>query len=188
LSAFPVYRIYPKDFPLSDREQKLVDEAYEKAVDKAPSFNKELTYLKDLFSGKAAKNVDKMMHFLQRCQQFTGPLAAKGVEDTACYSYNLLISKNEVGDSPNVFGISIEDSHKLMIKRRQSFPLAINATATHDTKRGEDSRMRINVLSEMPDEWFQKVEEWQQTNKELKKKENVPDSNEEYFIYQTLLG
>src|SRR5690606_4467725 len=83
---------------------------------------------------------------------------------------------------------SIEDFHKLMIKRRQSFPLAINATATHDTKRGEDSRMRINVLSEMPDEWFQKVEEWQQTNKELKKKENVPDSNEEYFIYQTLLG
>lgn len=188
LSAFPVYRIYPKDFPLSDREQKLVDEAYEKAFDKAHSYKKELTYLKDLFSGKAAKNVDKMMHFLQRCQQFTGPLAAKGVEDTAFYSYNLLISKNEVGDSPNVFGISIEDFHKLMIKRRQSFPLAINATATHDTKRGEDSRMRINVLSEMPDEWFQKVEEWQQTNKELKKKENVPDSNEEYFIYQTLLG
>src|SRR5690606_10348852 len=159
-----------------------------KAVDKAPSSKKELTYLKELFSGEAAKNPDKMMYFLQRCQQFTGPLAAKGVEDTTFYNYNLLISKNEVGDSPNVFGISINDFHQLMIQRKNSFPLAINASATHDTKRGEDARMRINVLSEIPEEWFQKVEEWQQTNKTIKNHENIPDANEEYFIYQTLIG
>ncbi len=75
-----------------------------------------------------------------------------------------------------------------MNQRKANFPLSINATATHDTKRGEDARMRINVLSEIPGEWFQKVEEWQEINKELRKTENVPDRNEEYFIYQALMG
>src|SRR5690606_36315370 len=113
---------------------------------------------------------------------------AKGVEDTTFYNYNLLISKNEVGDSPNVFGISINDFHQLMIQRKNSCPLAINATATHDTKRGEDARKRINVLSEIPEEWFQKVEEWHRLNQAARRSTQVPDMNEEYFIYQMLIG
>src|SRR5690606_41308881 len=95
---------------------------------------------------------------------------------------------NGVGDSPRVFGIRTEDFHKLMLERKSSYPLAINASATHDTRRGEDSRMRINALSGMPEEWFQKVEEWHLINKKIRKNENIPDRNEEYFIYQALLG
>ena len=188
LSAFPVYRIYPKTFPLSAQEQSMIDKAHEVAALKAPDLKVQLEYLKDVFSGKTKGDLGKMLYFLQRCQQFTGPLAAKGVEDTLFYNYNLLISHNEVGDSPDIFGIGIDDFHRLMKSRREDFPLAINATATHDTKRGEDARMRINVLSEIPEEWFRKVEEWHELNKNIRKSAHIPDRNEEYFIYQSLIG
>ncbi|MEX2594638.1 MAG: malto-oligosyltrehalose synthase [Anditalea sp.] len=188
LAAFPVYRIYPTEFPLTDRQRRIIDEAHLIAVEKEPLLKEELDYLRTVFTGEAGKNPENMGYFLQRCQQFTGPLAAKGVEDTSFYIYNQLISHNEVGDSPQVFGISIDQFHDLMKQRKEKFPLSINATATHDTKRGEDARMRINVLSGIPEEWFQKVEEWHHLNKNLRKRENIPDKNEEYFIYQALIG
>jgi (1->4)-alpha-D-glucan 1-alpha-D-glucosylmutase len=188
LVAFPVYRIYPTEFPLTARQLRIIDEAHEIAKEKEPLLKKELDYLRSIFTGVAGKNPDHMGYFLQRCQQYTGPLAAKGVEDTSFYIYNQLISHNEVGDSPEVFGITIDQFHELMKQRKEKFPLSINATATHDTKRGEDARMRINVLSGIPEEWFQKVEEWHSLNKKVRKKENIPDKNEEYFIYQALIG
>lgn len=188
LAAFPVYRIYPQNYPLTSEQTEVITRAYDKAKEKLPHRKEELDFLLSIFLGKAYKKAADMQYFLQRCQQFTGPLAAKGVEDTSFYIFNQLVSHNEVGDSPHVFGISSEDFHKRMLLRRKHFPHSINTTSTHDTKRGEDARMRINVLSEMPEQWFAKVNEWMEMNASFKKKQNVPDNNEEYFIYQVLLG
>lgn len=187
LSAFPVYRIYFREFPIIPHERELLEYAYEIALDKQPTLREELSHLLILFVGEHAKSEDEQ-YFVQRCQQFTGPLAAKGVEDTSFYIYNRLISHNEVGDTPANFGISTKDFHERMLYRKDHFPFSINTTATHDTKRGEDARMRINALSEHPDEWFGLVEQWNQANAPLKRKKNVPDDNEEYFIYQALIG
>lgn len=188
LAAFPVYRIYPKEYPLTEGQTKVIENAYAKAKQNLPDHEDALDYILTVFLGKANKEASKMQFFLQRCQQFTGPLAAKGVEDTSFYIFNQLISHNEVGDSPHVFGISSEDFHKRMLQREEHFPHSINTTATHDTKRGEDARMRINVLSEMPEEWFEKVNDWMSLNARLKEHKSGPDNNEEYFIYQVLLG
>lgn len=187
LAAFPVYRIYPEDFPLKKKQKKIIEQAYEKALQLGESPEKELNIFKQIFLGEAEGNKDDMFFFLQRCQQFTGPLAAKGVEDTSFYIFNRLISHNEVGDSPQNFGLSIEGFHERMEQRKSDFPLSINATATHDTKRGEDARMRINVLSELGEEWFQKVEEWKDISGKFKK-DGIPSVNEEYFIFQMLVG
>lgn len=188
LAAFPVYRIYPKEFPLKPRQMEIIDAAYRKALENLEEDREELDYLKKLFQGETDTDKDKTFYFLQRCQQFSGPLAAKGVEDTSFYIYNRLVAHNEVGDSPENFGISVEDFHQKMLKRRKDFPVSINATATHDTKRGEDSRMRLDVLSEIPEEWFTKVSEWKEINSKIRKSKKVPGKNEEYFIYQTLIG
>ncbi len=188
LAAFPVYRIYPKEFPLNARQNEIIDSAYRKALENFPEHQEELDYLKKLFLGEADTDVNKTFYFLQRCQQFSGPLAAKGVEDTSFYIYNRLVAHNEVGDSPENFGISVDDFHQKMLKRKKDFPASINATATHDTKRGEDSRMRLDVLSEIPEEWFSKVKQWKEINSRIRKNKKVPGNNEEYFIYQTLVG
>jgi len=188
LAAYPIYRIYARSYPLTDWEQSIIEEAYTGAVTRNPELKEQLAYLKELFLGNVNTEEDKGLFFLRRCQQFTGPLAAKGVEDTLFYNYNLLISHNEVGDSPHVFGLGVQEFHRLMKERLESFPNALSATATHDTKRGEDARMRINVLSEIPEEWFKKVEEWHRLNQAVRRSTQVPDMNEEYFIYQMLIG
>ncbi|HSP39965.1 MAG TPA: malto-oligosyltrehalose synthase [Gillisia sp.] len=188
LSAFPVYRVYPMEFPLNRKQVQIIDIAYNKALQLEPSRKPQLKYLRSLYQGEAGKDKNKALYFLQRCQQYSGPLAAKGVEDTSFYIYNRLIAHNEVGDSPGHFGITSKDFHQKMINRKKDFPLSVNATSTHDTKRGEDSRMRLLVLSEIPGEWFSKVEEWQKINSGLKQNSSIPDNNEEYFIYQTIVG
>ncbi len=188
LAAFPVYRIYPDEYPLRKRQGKIIDTACETAKEHKPKLEKELDAVRKVFLGEASKDREKMMQFLQRCQQFTGPLAAKGVEDTSFYIFNELISHNEVGDSPENFGLSAAGFHTRMKNRMEDFPLSINATATHDTKRGEDSRMRLNVLSEMAGEWFEHVKKWRSIAKEIRADAAVPDTNEEYFIFQMLIG
>ena len=121
--------------------------------------------------------------FLSRLMQFTGPLAAKGVEDTVFYVYNPLIGRNEVGDTPFVDGLTSSEFHQKMIVRRQQTPLSMNAGTTHDTKRGEDSRIRLCWLSSIPDEWIATVTRWREMNKRI-----APLPNDEYFIYQSLIG
>ena len=187
LAAFPVYRIYPEEFPLEKKQRKFIEQAHKTALEHGQHLKDELNLLKDIFLGEAEKDRDNMFFFLQRCQQFTGPLAAKGVEDTTFYLFNRLISHNEVGDSPENFGLSIARFHERMERRNGDFPLSINATATHDTKRGEDARMRINVLSELGREWFEKVEEWIALSEEIFHN-TAPDTNEKYFIFQMLIG
>lgn len=129
--------------------------------------------------------------FVMRFQQMTGPVAAKGVEDTAFYRYFPLASLCEVGGTPQRFGVSIDEFHTANLERQKDWPHTLLATSTHDTKRGEDVRARLNVLSEIPDLWDQTLRQWQQMNQGLKTAVNgvlAPDSIEEYLIYQTLIG
>lgn len=129
----------------------------------------------------------KLAQFYLRAMQFTGPLMAKGVEDTLMYTHNKFICHNEVGDSPGRFGVLAGEFHERMIQRQVKWPLSLNATSTHDTKRGEDCRARLNVLSEMPKEWKKAVLRWKKVNAHLRQN-NAPDRNDEYFIYQALIS
>lgn len=133
------------------------------------------------------KSGDGVRNFYNRCMQFTGPLMAKGVEDTLMYTYNRFIGHNEVGDSAEFFGYTVEDFHELMIHRQKYWPLSMNGSSTHDTKRGEDVRARLNALSCFPEEWTNLVNSWITQNEELKSN-GWPDKNDEYFIYQTIAG
>lgn len=123
-----------------------------------------------------------------RFQQLTGAVMAKGVEDTAFYRYHRLISLNEVGDDPEQFGVSSEQFHTAMAYRQRRWPRTMNATSTHDSKRSEDVRARINLLSELPLEWADAVRRWAELNEAGRRTPDAPDRNFEYFIYQTLVG
>lgn len=124
-------------------------------------------------------------------QQYTGAVMAKSVEDTAFYVYNRFIALNEVGGHPAVFGGTVTDFHAANARRRDTAPHSLLATSTHDTKLGEDVRARLYVLSEIPDEWADWVKEWRELNVRFKSDVNdrpAPDANEEYRLYQTLVG
>ena len=125
-----------------------------------------------------------------KLQQYTGPVQAKGLEDTAFYRYNVLLSLNEVGGDPSRFGRTRRRVPRDHAAPRD-WPLEMLATATHDTKLGEDVRARINVLSEMPDEWEREVAAWMRINKAhrtIVDGEPAPDRNDEYRFYQALVG
>ena len=117
---------------------------------------------------------------------------AKGFEDTALYRYYPLASLNEVGGEPTAFGISLDHFHRWNQERLANWPDATSGSSTHDTKRSEDTRARIAALSEIPDEWEHAIERWYQMNSSARKKiedgREVPDPNEEYLLYQTLVG
>lgn len=134
--------------------------------------------------GKTGKGVKR---FYTRCMQFTGPLMAKGVEDTLMYTYNRFIGHNEVGDSSEFFGYSVQQFHSLMMYRSDHWRYSLNGTSTHDTKRGEDVRARLNALTCFSDEWSAQVKTWMDENKNAKTN-GWPDNNDEYLIYQTLVG
>ncbi|HEV2354882.1 MAG TPA: malto-oligosyltrehalose synthase, partial [Puia sp.] len=148
----------------------------------------EISYLKGLFdSGPGAAGLG----FLSRFMQFTGPLAAKGIEDTSFYVFNAYISHNEVGNTPAIAGIPVEEFHQRMQERLQQMPHSLNATTTHDTKRGEDARIRLNLLSAQPAEWIQAVNSWRSLNRSLIVEtagRRAPSANDEYLIYQALAG
>ncbi len=112
---------------------------------------------------------------------------AKGVEDTLMYTYSRFIGHNDVGDSPENFGFTPKEFHQLMVNRQQNWPLSLNGTSTHDTKRGEDVRARLNVLTAMGQDWLDTVFQWQFLNKKLIQQFQI-SPNDEYFIYQTLVG
>jgi maltooligosyltrehalose synthase len=140
--------------------------------------------LMDRDKGKTGEGVKK---FYNRCMQFTGPLMAKGVEDTLMYTYNRFIGHNEVGDSPEFFGYTIKEFHRLMEYRAEHWPYSMNGSSTHDTKRGEDVRARLNALTCFYDEWCMLVKTWMEENNGFKTN-GFPDKNDEYLIYQTLAG
>jgi (1->4)-alpha-D-glucan 1-alpha-D-glucosylmutase len=126
-------------------------------------------------------------NFIDRFQQLTGPVMAKGVEDTAFYCFNRFASLNEVGGDPKTFGVRVEAFHKFLYQQKNDWPHSQLATSTHDTKRAEDVRARLNVLSDIPELWSQTVRRWSKMN-ECHRQNNFPDRNAEYLLYQTLVG
>lgn len=192
LVAFPVYRIYSTQFPFEDEDQVVLEQAFERAQAASPELVEPLQALRPVFHGQPSGDEGfdaRRLEFVMRCQQFAGPLSAKGVEDTTFYGYHALISHNEVGDSPQQLGMKPDEFHRRM---QQRWPQAMNATATHDTKRGEDARLRINLLSERPTDWMKVTARWRYSNEPYKTSLDQdggwPEANFEYFIYQTLVG
>jgi (1->4)-alpha-D-glucan 1-alpha-D-glucosylmutase len=197
IACFPVYRTYitPGDTAVSERDRKYIEIAVKKAKSRNPGMNPSVydflakVLLLELGPGLPEEKLYR--DFVLRFQQLTGPVMAKGVEDTALYIYNPLVSLNEVGGSPDSFGISVEEFHRHNAERQEQWPHGLIATSTHDTKRSEDVRMRINVLSEIPQEWKTQIERWAIVNekhKTLIRDLLQPTRNTEYFIYQTMLG
>ncbi|MFL5811124.1 MAG: malto-oligosyltrehalose synthase, partial [Flavisolibacter sp.] len=186
----PVYRYYASSFPLGEAEASAVANILDRVRRSNSHLRRAVDILVNVFLKKPLEGHEevnqKIAHFYQRCMQFTGPLMAKGVEDTLMYTYQRFIGHNEVGDSPESFGMSIDAFHQAMIERQNKWPLSLNATSTHDTKRGEDVRARLNVLTDLPEEWLNQVKEWQKLN--AQGKIDAPDANDEYFIYQTIAG
>lgn len=196
LTRFPIYRTYITEAGISETDRSYIQEVIEATKPHTPFLNNELNFIEKLllleyddFLTQAEK--DQWLYFVMRVQQYTGPLTAKGVEDTAFYVYNRFLSLNEVGGEPGRFGISVSEFHEFNQKRQSRWTYAMSATSTHDTKRGEDVRARLNVLSEIPEEWQKQVHTWIEINRSRKKTVKrfaMPDRNDEYLFYQTLVG
>lgn len=196
LIVFPVYRTYINQDGLRESDRFYVKEAIAKAKEQVPLLLKELNYIEKLLLLEEEESLkpeqkELQRHFVMRLQQLTGPLTAKGIEDTLLYVYNRLLSLNEVGGNPSQFGVTVADFHEFNKKQQELWTHKMNATATHDTKRGEDARARINVISEIPEEWEKQVKLWSEINNSKKvkdKRRTIPSKNDEYFFYQTLIG
>ncbi len=182
----PVYRYYGAGFPLTKPEAlelgSLLDQVSNKELQPAVDALKQVWF-------ERPKSLNKDFNrratiFYKRCMQFSGPLMAKGVEDTLMYTYNRFIGKNEVGDSPEGFGISKAAFHESMQSRQKYWPMALSGTSTHDTKRGEDVRARLNVLTDLPEAWLELVQQWNALSADT----DQPDLNDIYFTYQTVVG
>lgn len=198
IATFPVYRSY------IDERTGEVDQhdriAIETAIRRARRRNPELDpsifeFLRDLLvlqlPDAPPEELVEQRHFVMRFQQLTGPVMAKGVEDTAFYRYNRLVSLNEVGGDPSVFGTTPAEFHDFNLERQQRWPHAMLTTSSHDTKRSEDVRARISVLSEMPESWRAALGRWSRRNRAKKREvedDLFPSRNDEYLLYQTLLG
>jgi (1->4)-alpha-D-glucan 1-alpha-D-glucosylmutase len=196
LALFPVYRTYTSQGLSRSSDPSFIQKAAQKARWRNPGLLQEINFIEKVLLLQfgdylSEKEKAEWLHFVMRFQQFTGPNMAKGLEDTTLYVYNRLLSLNEVGGNPGEFGTSLEAFHDMNRMRVSGSPHAMNATSTHDTKRGEDGRARINVLSEIPWEWEKRIKAWSKMNRKRKKKldhQEVPDRNDEYFLYQTLIG
>ena len=197
IAFFPIYRTYTNCHEVSERDCQYIDHAVNRARRKNPSTNASIfEFIRDVLKLRFPETVAdedkvKWLDFVMRFQQITGPVMAKGVEDTAFYVYNRFVSLNEVGGAPERFGAAMESFHGQNIERLKSRPLAMLSSSTHDTKRSEDVRARINVLSEIPGRWKDHLLRWSRYNRKFKtimEGRRVPDRNEEYLLYQTLVG
>jgi len=190
LAAFPVYRTYLA--PGGSREptdEAHVDHAIELAKRKNRGLDPSvLDYLRDILLLRVPSA--QATHIAMRFQQLSGPVMAKGVEDTAFYRYHRLISLADVGCDPARFGASTDDLHAHNTSMLAAFPLSMTTTTTHDTKRSEDVRTRIAVLSELPDEWDSRVSRWLRfaTTTACCHGDHCPTPNDLYLLFQTLLG
>jgi (1->4)-alpha-D-glucan 1-alpha-D-glucosylmutase len=194
VACFPVYRTYlDARGTLSPADRKRILAALAAARELERDLDPSVfDFLEHLLTGAlaSAPRSGFSRHAALRCamkfQQFSGPVMAKGLEDTAFYRYNRLISHNEVGGDPRELGGRIEDFHAANIERARRFPAAMLGTSTHDTKRGEDLRMRLASLAEIPEQWSQQVHQWRATL--ARQGLALADPGLEYFFYQTLLG
>lgn len=195
LVHFPIYRTYVNDKNISKPEMDYINKTIGELKYNNPRLEYEIDYIGRLLTlqhhNLSEELHEKSINFIMKFQQLTGPLMAKGFEDTSLYVYNRFISLNEVGGNPSKFGYTLGEFHKKIRYRGIKWKHTLNATSTHDTKRGEDVRARLNVLSEIPDQWQTSVKKWHDMNLKYKTEYNdrlLPDKNDEYFLYQTLIG
>lgn len=197
IACFPVYRTYitGEADGILDRDRMFLWQAVTQAKRRNPAVSGLVfDFVRDLLlksSNHTEADREERLKFVTKFQQITSPVTAKGIEDTAFYRYHRFISLNEVGCDPHQFGIAPLLVHHQWTSRQAQQPSSLSATSTHDTKRSEDVRARLNVLSEIPKQWKERALRWQKMNRRLKPKaggELVPGRNEEYLLYQTLIG
>jgi (1->4)-alpha-D-glucan 1-alpha-D-glucosylmutase len=196
---FPVYRTYLTTVSPTEADQKLIDHAIKRA--RAEWFAADdgiFDFLRDALTMNLIKrdrrtshSVPRVRRFALKVQQFTGPMMAKSLEDTGFYRFHRLLALNEVGGNPAAKGLSVADFHDLMRQRAKDWPHGMTATATHDTKRGEDARARLMALTEIPHDWTATVARWKVLNAPLIVTDGgirAPSATFEYMLYQTLVG
>jgi (1->4)-alpha-D-glucan 1-alpha-D-glucosylmutase len=194
VAGFPVYRTYVTAGAVSESDRRYVDEAVCHAKKSTVVDPGVFDFVREvlLLEAEGSEEYREMVvRFAMKFQQYTGPVMAKGVEDTALYVYNRLVSLNEVGGEPVHFGVSISGFHNSNAERLENWPYSMLSTSTHDTKRSEDVRARINVLSEISGEWHEGLTRWSNLNSSFWSEVDgspAPSRNDEYLLYQTLLG
>ncbi len=198
VAQFPVYRTYVGlRGEVDDRDRALVEQAIARARRRSPVVDPSIyDFLRDVVLQRYPEELSdgerhEWLELTLKLQQVTGPVTAKAVEDTAYYTYLRLVSLNEVGGDPRRFGEQPEEVHALFAERRERFPASLSATSTHDTKRSEDVRVRIDALSEIPGEWRSTLARWSRANEPHVGGVNghtAPDRADELLLYQTLVG
>jgi (1->4)-alpha-D-glucan 1-alpha-D-glucosylmutase len=197
IACFPIYRTYISGGQPKESEREYIANAIAEAEKKNPGLDRGcFEFLRQVLLVQSGPVVlpeqrEARLNFIMRWQQFTGPIMAKGFEDSLLYVFNRLVSLNDVGGTPDRPGMSTGELHEFGVERQRRWPNALNATTTHDTKRSEDVRARISVLSEMPAEWETRLARWHSLNQAHRTSimgQPVPTRNEEMLIYQTLLG
>lgn len=195
---FPVYRTYLTSSGATAHDRTLISQTIKKARDDWFAADDGIfDFLRDTLTmdllkpGRAAHSAPRVRRFALKVQQFTGPLMAKSLEDTTFYRYHRLLALNEVGGDPSAKALSVDGFHGMMQTRAREWPHGMTATATHDTKRGEDARARIMALSEIPGEWTSAVARWKLLNAPhlvIDGEMRAPSATFEYMLYQALLG
>jgi (1->4)-alpha-D-glucan 1-alpha-D-glucosylmutase len=197
MACFPVYRTYIRGPEVRETDRRHIEQAAARARRRNPAISRLIfDFLRDVLlldfpETLAEQDRAEWLDFVMKFQQVSGPVMAKGLEDTSFYVFNRLVSLNEVGGTPDRFGTSVEAFHALNLERIRRWPHGLTATSTHDTKRSEDVRARISVLSEVPHLWREGLGRWSRLNRRKKKiadGQALPDRNEEYLLYQTLIG
>ncbi|MFL6789780.1 MAG: malto-oligosyltrehalose synthase, partial [Bradyrhizobium sp.] len=195
---FPVYRTYLTSSGSTVDDRALISRTIERArADWFAADEGLFAFLRDTLTmdlirpGRATHSAPRVRRFALKVQQFTGPMMAKSLEDTTFYRYHRLLALNEVGGDPAAKALSIDSFHAMMRTRAREWPHGLTATATHDTKRGEDARARILALAEIPGEWTSAVARWKILNAPhlvIDGEMRVPSATFEYMLYQALLG
>jgi (1->4)-alpha-D-glucan 1-alpha-D-glucosylmutase len=198
VACLPVYRTYVTGEEIvSQQDRNVIEEAVSSAKKKTVIADVSVldfvrgALLVELMKEKGSAYQEAEIKFAMHFQQFSSPVMAKGMEDTSFYIYHRLTSLNEVGCDPSVFGISVDAFHASSLERAKNWPHTMVSTSTHDTKRSEDVRARINVLSEFPALWRLRLRHWTRINQDKKSSwewGNAPSRNDEYLLYQTLIG
>jgi (1->4)-alpha-D-glucan 1-alpha-D-glucosylmutase len=193
---FPVYRTYLTAQATSDTDRAIIEQTIARARRRWQGTDSKIfDFLRDaltldLIRDRQPYSRPRVRKFALKMQQFTGPMTAKSLEDTAFYRYHALLALNEVGGEPTLPGLSVAEFHERMKRRATHFRDGLTATATHDTKRGEDARARLLALSEIPALWAEHVAKWQSINARLIKHDGrrLPSCGHEYMLYQALVG
>jgi (1->4)-alpha-D-glucan 1-alpha-D-glucosylmutase len=194
---FPIYRTYAAGNEMPEADRRTVDETLARVREKCPQFDREIVeFMRDtltlqLIVRRSGHSPARVRRFAMKLQQLTGPAMAKSLEDTALYRDHRLLALNEVGNEPSLPPLDVAEFHARAAGRLRNFPLGLTATATHDTKRGEDARMRILAISELADEWRALVAEWRSLNARHIRRiggKPAPSPQHEYMLYQAMIG